>query len=234
MIGAVEGPSGPLSGVERPRLLPAPAVLNDPDLVDGTEWAGLEVTGEVGGETEVDSLDVAASRLAHARLTGRRIDGLRMVDVLVEDCELSGVTMPAAYLRRVEFRRCRMSGLSAPNLRAHHVRLTDCRVDGASFRMSAWNTCELSEVNLHDADFLGSTLAGVHFLRCDLTAADFSKTTTSALALHGSTIDELKGAGNLRGAIASDQVLALALRVFASTGIVVDDDYLTPDGFRSG
>jgi uncharacterized protein YjbI with pentapeptide repeats len=215
--------------VDRPRLLPVPTVLRDPDLVDGTEWAGVEITGELGGGAEVDSVDVVASRLANVRLTGRRIDALHLVDVLVEDCELSGLTIPAAYLRRVEFRRCRMSGMSAPNLRAAHVRFTDCRADGVSFRMSAWETGALSEVNLRDADFHGSKLAAVHFVGCDLTGADFSRTTTSALALHGSTLEDLKGAANLRGAIAGDQVLPLALRVFASMGIVVDDDYLTPD-----
>jgi uncharacterized protein YjbI with pentapeptide repeats len=207
-----------------------PGELRDPDLVDGTDWAGVEVRGEIGGEPEVDSVDVVASRLANLRLTGWRIDRLHMVDVLVEDCELSGVNLPDAYLRRVEFRRCRMSGLSAPNLRASHVRFTDCRADGVSFRMSAWATCELSEVNLGDADFNSAKLAGVHFLGCDLTGADFSKTTTSALALHGSTLEDLKGAANLRGAIAGDQVLALALRLFASMGIVVDDDYLSREG----
>lgn len=229
MIAAVGGgPSGPSSGLEAPRLLPVPTALHDPQLVDGTDWAGVEVSGEVGGDAEIDSLDVSASRLANLRLTGRRIDGLHMVDVLVEDCELSGVTIPAAYLRRVEFRRCRVSGLSAPNLRAHHVRFTDCRADGVSFRMSAWDTCVLSEVNLRDVDFHGAKLAGVHLLGCDLTGADFSKTTTSAVALHGSTLEGIKGAGNLRGAvIAGDQVLMLALRVFASLGIVVDDDYLS-------
>ncbi len=211
-----------------------PAVLRDPELVDGTEWAGVDIAGEVGGDAEVDSLDVVASRLAGLRLTGRRIDGLHMTDVLVEDCELSGVMMPAAYLRRVEFRRCRMSSLSAPNLRAHHVRFTDCRADGVSFRMSAWETSQFSEVNLGDADFLAAKLTGVHFLGCDLTGADFSKATTSALALHGSTLDDLKGAANLRGAIAGDQALTLALRVFASMGIFVDDDYLLPDASTSG
>lgn len=218
-----------IAAVEKPRLLPFPAPLRDPELVDGTEWAGVEVTGELGGEAEVDSVDVVASRLANLRLTGRRIDGLHMVDVLVEDCELSGVTLPAAYLRRVEFRRCRMSGLSAPNLRAHHVRFTDCRADGVSFRMSSWDTCELSEVNLSDVDLSSSKLSGVHLLGCDLTGADFTKATTSALALHGSTLEDIKGAANLRGAIASGQVLTLALRVFASLGVVVDDDYVSTD-----
>jgi hypothetical protein len=54
-----------------------------------------------------------------------------------------------------------------------------------------------------------------------------SKTTTSGIALHGSTLDALVGAANLRGAvIAGDQVLPLALRVFAAMGIVVDDDFV--------
>lgn len=86
----LEGPSGPLSGLEGPRLLPVLALLRDPDLVDSTEWAGVEIVGDVGGDAEVDSVDVASSRLANLRLTGRRIDGLHMVDVLVEDCESLG------------------------------------------------------------------------------------------------------------------------------------------------
>jgi uncharacterized protein YjbI with pentapeptide repeats len=212
--------------IERPRLLPAPAALVSPELADETDWAGVDISGEIAGDPAVDSVDLSACRLAGVRLTGRRLDALRMVDVLFEDCDLSGVSMPAAYFRRVEFRRCRMSGLSAPNLRAHHVRFTDCRADGVSFRMSAWDTCELSEVNLRDVDFSGAKLSGVHLLGCDLTGADFTKATTSALALHGSTLEDIKGADNFRGAIASDQVLTLALRMFASLGIVVDDDYL--------
>ncbi len=226
---AIKGPSGPLSGVEGPRLLPVPTTLRNPELVDGTEWAGVDVTGDVDGEMEAGDVEVSRARLAGLRLTGWRLDRLRMIDVLVEDCELSGLVMPAAYLRRVEFRRCRMSGLSAPNLRAHHVRFTDCRADGVSFRMSAWDTCELSEVNLRNVDFYGAKLAGVHLLGCDLTGADFSKATTSALALHGSTLEDLKGAASLRGVIAGDQVLTLALRVFASMGIVIDDDYISTD-----
>ena len=53
--------------------------------------------------------------------------GVAQALALIPGTSRSGVTMTAAYLRRVEFRRCRMSGLSAPNLRAHHVRFTDCR-----------------------------------------------------------------------------------------------------------
>lgn len=221
----IEGPSGRLSGISTPRLLPAPAPLRDPDLVDGTDWAGVDVTGDVGGDIEVDGVELSSTRLANLRLTGRRIDRLRMVDVLVEDCELSGVNIPAANLVRVEFRRCRMSGLSAPNLRARHVRYIDCRADGASFRMSNWDSAELSEVDLREADFHAATLAGARFLGCDLTGADFSTAKAAGVALHRSTLEGIRGADSLRGAVInSDQILALAVPLFGALGIVVDDD----------
>ena len=216
-----------MKAVEGPRLLPAPAALRDPEMVDGTEWAGVDVTGDIGGDPDVEYVEVARARLAGLRLTGRRIDHLRMVDVLVEDCELSAVTIPAAHLTRVEFRRCRLSGLSAPNLKARHVRFTDCRADGTSFRMSSWEVAELSSVDLRDADFHASGLAGVRLLDCDLTRADVSKASLAGAALHGSKLEGLRGADALRGAvIAGDQVMALTVPLLLAMGIVVDDDYL--------
>ncbi|HJV09414.1 MAG TPA: pentapeptide repeat-containing protein [Acidimicrobiales bacterium] len=216
--------------VAAPRLLPAPAPLADPELVDGTEWAGVDVTGEVEGEGDLraDFVEMSRARLTGLRLTGWRIDHLRMVDVLIEDCELSAVTLPAAHLTRVEFRRCRLSGLSAPNLKARHVRFTDCRADGTSFRMSSWDVAELSSVDLRDADFHASTLAGVRLLGCDLTGADVSKASMAGAALHGSTVEGLKGADCLRGVvIGSEQVVSLTVPLLVAMGIVVDDDYLS-------
>ena len=216
-----------MKAVEAPRLLPAPTALPDPELIDGTEWAGVDVTGEIGGDPAVEYVEVSRARLAGLRLTGRRIDHLRMVDVLVEDCELSAVTIASAHLTRVEFRRCRLSGLSAPNLKARHVRFTDCRADGTSFRMSAWDVAELSSVDLRDTDFYASTLAGVRLVDCDLSRADVSKASMAGSALHGSTLEGLRGADSLRGAvIAADQVMALTVPLLVAMGIVVDDDYL--------
>lgn len=216
-----------MKAIEQPRRLPVPTALRDPELIDGTEWAGVDVSGEVSGEMEAGDVEVSRARLTGLRLTGWRLDRLRMIDVLVEDCELSAVTLPAAHLTRVEFRRCRLSGLSAPNLKARHVRFTDCRADGTSFRMSSWDLAELSSVDLRDADFHAATLAGVRLLDCDLTRADISKATLAGTALHGSTVEGLRGADALRGAvIASDQVVAVTVPLLIAMGIQVDDDYL--------
>ena len=58
------------------------------------------------------------------------------------------------------------------------------------------------------------------------------------LALHGSSLDDLRGVAALRNlVIRSDQLLALAGPVLATLGIVVDDDLLDDladgDGDRS-
>jgi uncharacterized protein YjbI with pentapeptide repeats len=216
--------------VHPPRLDEGLVALDHPELVDGVEWDGVEVAGEVAGPMDVEDVEVASSRLANVRLTGRRFERLRLVDVLIEDSELSGVTIAEGHFTRVELRRCRLSGLVASTLKARHVRLTDCRADGATFRMTRWEHAEFRDVDLRDADFHASALAGVRLLGCDLTGADFSRATMAGAALHGSTVDGIKGADSLRGAVvAGDQVLSLALPVLAALGIVVDDGYLDGD-----
>lgn len=221
--------------VHPPRIDDDLVGLDRPELTDGCEWTGVEVFGEVAGPGDVAYVEVAGSRLANVRLTGRHFDHLRMVDVMIEDCELSGVTIADGHFTRVELRRCRLSGLVASTLKAHHVRLVDCRADGATFRMTAWDHAELTDVDLRDVDFYGSNLTGVRLLGCDLTGADFSKARMEGAALHGSTLDGVRGGDSLRGVvIGADQILPLALPVFAALGVVVDDAYLNPHGTATG
>jgi len=213
--------------LQPPRLLPELTPLRDPVLVDDTVLAGVDISGEVAGPSEVAYVELSGSRLANVRLTGRRFDHLRLVDVLIEDSDLSGVILTQAHFTRVELRRCRLSGLVASTLKARHVRITGCKADGAMFRMTTWEFAELRDVDLRESDFHASTLTGMRLLGCDLTGADLSKATMAGAALHGSTVEHIRGADSLRGAvIASDQVLSVALHVFAALGIVVDDDYL--------
>ncbi len=215
-----------MATIRAPRLPAELSPLADLTLAEGVDWNGVEITGEVGGPQEVAFVELSASRLAHVRLTGRHFDRLRLVDVLIEDCELSAVTLAAAHLTRVEFRRCRLSGLVGSTLKARHVRFTDCRADGVTFRMTTWDAAEFCDVDLRDADFHASTFTGVRFHGCDLSGADMSKVAMAGTALHGSTLENLRGADSLRGAvIGSDQVLPLAFPVFAALGIVVDDDH---------
>lgn len=209
----------------RPQLPGALETVIDPVVVDGAEWDGMEVRGDLLGEGEVTDLDLSRSRLVGLRLTGWELAGLRMVDVVLEDCELSGVGIVDGRFTRVELRRCRLTGLIAAGLKARDVVLDDCTASGAAFRMSTWERCELRDVDLREADFHAARLPGARLLACDLRGADFTKAELPGASLHHSTVEGIRGAESLRGVvIGSDQVLPLALPVFAALGIVVDDD----------
>jgi uncharacterized protein YjbI with pentapeptide repeats len=78
---------------------------------------------------------------------------------------------------------------------------------------------------LQGADFYGARLEGLRLFDCDLSGAQFSQAVLRDARLHGSKLEGLRGAESLRGvAIDSTQVLPMALQLFASLGVKVDDD----------
>ena len=194
-------------------------------LTDEASWEGVEVAGSFAGE-RASHVDVMGCRLSGAMFTGAEIDRLRLTDTVVEDCEFSGVVLTRLAAVRVEFRRCRLSSLVIAGGDCTDVRFTDCKLDGANFRMSTWERSVFDGCLLTDADFGSARLSsGTRLQRCDLTGADFSKAVLDGVALHGSTVDGVRGGDSFRGAvIGTDQVLPLAFSVFSALGIRIDDD----------
>ena len=78
--------------------------------------------------------------------------------------------------------------------------------------------------SLARTDFAHSHIERAACIDCDLTEADFSNSKTAGVALHGSTLNGLKGALTLRGAaIETNQVLELGLRVLMELGVQIGD-----------
>jgi uncharacterized protein YjbI with pentapeptide repeats len=197
-----------------------PDTLTPAPFADGDEVHIANTTAD-----DADHVDIAQSRLTRVILTGNTFEHLRLTDVIVEDCELSGAVLTGAVLLRVQFLRCRMSGLVAYSSKATDVEMIDCKIDEANFRNVTLEACRLSSCLLPGADFMAATMKDVSFERCDLTGADFSKAKLEAVRLHGSTLERIGGADSLKGAIiGSDQVFALAFPLFAALGIAVNDD----------
>jgi hypothetical protein len=200
--------------------------LAQPTVEDETEWNGVEVRGEMDVLDEVGYLEVSSSRLEQLRLTGRRFGKLRLVDVVLEDCDLSACTLEDASLIRVEFRRCRLSWLEGAGLRAEDVGLTDSKLDGANLRMSKWERASLEDCDLRGIDLHAAHLRFARLVRCNLAGAQFAKADMSGAALHGSKLEGIQGGESLRGVvIGSDQVMPLSTAVFGALSIAVDDDH---------
>lgn len=196
----------------------APVALDDEAV-----WDGHEVSGTFAGTTAAH-VDVIGCRLNGAILTGAEIDRLRLVDSIVDDCELSGLVLTRAALTRVEFRRCRLTGIVASGAHLTDVRFSDCKLDDANFRMTTWKRSLLDGCVMTETDFREAKLATTRFESCDLTRADFTKAALPGVSLSGSTVTDIRGADSLRGVtITSDQVVPLAIAMFATMRIRIDD-----------
>jgi hypothetical protein len=126
---------------------------------------------------------------------------------------------------RVEFHSCRMSGLQAAGAKFQDVAFVDCRLDGANFRMSRWERSEFDGCDLTEVDLYGAHLPACRFVRCDLSGAQSRRPTCRRVGSISRSWNESVGADALGGiTISSDQVLPVALALFAARAIVIDDD----------
>jgi uncharacterized protein YjbI with pentapeptide repeats len=201
-----------------PELLKAQAVLEDE-----AAWEGQEISGRFEG-TSASHVDVIGCRVTGAALTAVEIDRLRLVDTLLEDCELSGAVFSRSALTRVEFRRCRLSGLVASGARFTDVRFTECKLDDANFRSTAWNRSVLDGCLMMAADFREAKLQATRLDGCDLTGVDFTKAALPGVSLAGSILADIRGADALRGVIITgDQIIPLAIALFSMLGITIDE-----------
>jgi uncharacterized protein YjbI with pentapeptide repeats len=154
---------------------------------------------------------------------------LRITDAVFVDCELSGATVHEAALTRVEFTQCRMLGFSIAGARLHDIAFVECRLDGAEFRMTDCARVQFDRCALVGADFYGSRLSQVSIFDSDLTDVEFSKAVFKDGRLHGSKLEHVRGGGYLKNVtIDSTQILPMALQMFTSFGIDVDDERVPP------
>jgi uncharacterized protein YjbI with pentapeptide repeats len=196
----------------------------DAPLEDDADWSDAAVSGDFSG-LEAQHSRIAGCRITNARFTGTDLAHARIVDTVLSGCDLSGSRLDEATLTRVELRECRLSGLSLGGSTLQDVRLVDCKVDSGHFRMSKGERVEFESSVLTAADFGGCRYVHARFLDCDLTGADFSGARLKGARLHGSTLDDVRGALDLAGVVIDgNQVVPLGVRVLSALGVGVDED----------
>ena len=206
-----------------PRLAQALATL-DAELEDEAAWSEAEVSGDFSG-VAANHVEIAGCRVANARFTGTDLAHARIIDATFTGCDLSGARLDEARLTRVELRDCRLSGLLLGGATMQDVRIVDCKVDNGHFRLSKGERVEFHSTVLTGADFGGCRIAHARFFDCDLTGADFSGARIKGARLHGSTLEDVRGALDLTGVVIdANQLVPLGVRVLAALGVGVDDE----------
>ena len=178
-------------------------------------------------DDSIDEVDLTRTRIVNGGFTGATFKAPQMTDVVFDSCELSGATFERARLERVSFVRCRMSAFAAPELQATDVSFVDCRLDGAWLRMSTLERCSFDGCAMTETDLYGASISHSRFTRCALDGAELSAATLDDVALHGSSIERIKGSAALRNVvIGSDQLVAFAVAALPGIGVSIDDEYL--------
>jgi len=215
----------PAQTAPRPPRLPTDLrSVDTPVLDDDVLLSDMLVCGDLSGGEHADVL-IERCRIANAAFIGSGLPRLRLIDVVVENVDLSGADLDASSLSRVEFRNCRMSGVIFTRCRFADVTVTDCRLDRANLRMSEFRFVTFEDVDLSGGEFYGGALEHVRFLDCNLAGSEFSKSRSVGVRFHGSNLLDLKGAQYLGGStIEMSQALSLGLEVLSALDITVDDD----------
>jgi uncharacterized protein YjbI with pentapeptide repeats len=195
----------------------------DARLHEEAEWSEAEVSGDFSG-LDGGHAEISGCRISNARFTGTELTHARIIDTTFVGCDLSGARLDEARLTRVELRDCRLSGLLLGGATLQDVRVVDSKADRGHFRLSTGERVDFESTVLTGADFGGCRIAHARFFDCDLTGADFSGARLEGARLHGSTLDDLRGALDLTGVVIdANQVVPLGVRVLAALGVGVDE-----------
>ncbi len=202
-----------------PTWAPAPAVL-DP----GATWDGVLADAGVEVPEHVADVTLQECRWEGADLSGRTLTGLRCRDTAFVHCDLSGAVLDDAGLTRVSFTDCRLTGVVLAGASLIDVHVVDCRGDLANLRMARASHLLVEGTGLQGADLYRFTGTDCALLGCDLTGASFVDAELAGAALHGSTLDEVRGAFALRGTrIGADQQIPLGLALLGGLDIQVTE-----------
>jgi uncharacterized protein YjbI with pentapeptide repeats len=219
-------PSAMASGTNasRPRIPRLLESSSNVRLEDGAVLSECRIQGSFVDESAA-SVELQRCHVVDSLFTSCRLPDLRLVDVLIENCDLSGAVLDAAILTRVQFSDCRLSAVDLSRGSLRDVHFIRCRLDTANLRMSDLERVSFDDVDLRGADFVGSKLPGARVFDCNLEGADFSKVSAGEARIHGSIVTDIRGANYLTGVIIdSNQVVPLAVQLLSTMAIVVDDD----------
>lgn len=210
----------------RPDSPDLPGLLDEPPgaLSNGDLWECVRADDSTDLPASLADVHLIECVLTGVDLTGRRITGLHCRDVVFASCDLSGALLDGADLRRVSLTGCRLTGVMLSAGTLADVVIADCVASLANFRAAHGSYLWIERTDLREADFSTAELAHSALLDCDLTQASFRDVRADGLALHGSTLDGVRGAASLTGArIGPDQVLPLGAALLAAMGVQMGD-----------
>jgi len=208
-------------GIQTPRL---PKNLNAETITaldDHAEYFAASISGSEFAKQIAASVIFEQVLLRRVNFTQSRLPKLRLLDVQLDACDLTGAIWEQARLQRVIFNDCRLMGTQLLEARCEDADFRDCTLESAIFASATFKAARFENCNLREAVFTEADLTHAVFQRCDLTHADLRGSKLAGTDFRGSIVDGMQvGAQAMKGAIIDP---AQAIQIVNLLGLIVKE-----------
>jgi uncharacterized protein YjbI with pentapeptide repeats len=192
-----------------------------PHFASAADISAFEPTDDVPSDCD---LDIGDLWLKDARVLELELDRPELLDVRLEDCDLSGITATGFIARRMEVRGCRLRGVTMVKGQYDDGIVMGCTTSDLSFRFSRLRRVVFRNCDLSGADFYSATFEHVTFDNCDLQRARFDGASVKCLALTDCNLTAINGVSGLKGAqLDASDLPNLAQSLATDAGILIRD-----------
>jgi uncharacterized protein YjbI with pentapeptide repeats len=168
--------------------------------------------------------DITDVWLTNARVLELDLDRPELVDVRLEDCDVSGIVADNFIARRLELKNTRLRGVTFATGQLDDGLLIDCATDEFSLRFSRIRRVVFRGCDLTGADFYRASFDHVTFENCNLQRARFDAAIVSCLRVTNCNLAGVTGAFGLKGAqLDASDLPALAVSLAREAGIDIQD-----------
>ena len=150
--------------------------------------------------------------LTRVSFSRSHLNGMKLKDVLLVECDFANATVHGMVALRVEFQNCRLTGFRANESDFQHALISGGDAGYAQFRMGKFRSVRFDSCNFADSDFHDADLRGTVIKDCNLRNAEMSGAKLEDADLRGSELEGLQAqADDLKGAIVDPaQAIVLA------------------------
>ncbi len=187
----------------QPPRLPKPLPTDTPEtLADHVHIFQAALNGLDYNNLHAHGLILEQVRARKVQMLRSNLPGMRVVDSVLETCEISGSEWEKAFIRRVTFQGCRLMGAQMLEGIFEDVEFINCQAESLGFVSAKFKNCRFSKCVLRKASFDGADVSKVVFNDCDLTEADFHLAKLKGTDFRTAEISGLKvGVEEMQGAI---------------------------------
>jgi uncharacterized protein YjbI with pentapeptide repeats len=183
--------------------------------------SAAEPAGELIADCEDEVHDLW---LANARVLELDLDRPELVDLRLEDCDISGIVAQDFIARRVSLRNTRLRGVTFATGQLDDGLFDDCGTSELSMRFSRLRRVVFRNCDLTGADFYSTSFDHVTFQDCNLQRSRFDAATVKCLTITDCTLTAINGVSGLRGAqLDASDLPNLAQSLATEVGIVIRD-----------